>query len=390
MFRRVSASLAILFNLCLVLLAFFSTGWAAEKKTVADEVLVIGSGTVTEGNIAAAKEEAIAHAMSKAVENYLASRLGEADMINSFERLVREILPTAKDEIENFQILAENLDVDQYRVLVKVKINRDVIEEKLRLSGIATVEAPNIRILFMVSEVKGNRLSYWWKGPETFSQMTQTDVILYRVFQERGFIPVNRTLGSSGITYSEGMTSPKLDVSDLLQWGKMLSADVVISGQSVIMDDSRVFMALKAFSVKEGLELGEAAETGLRDLEKDSTVTTGLLLERVARTLVGRLRPSIVQVMSEKPADIHVFQVQLKGLRNFREYRKFREFLTKEVPGVQSVKQSRIEGGIVTIRVAFLGEREKFLGRILNREGLPLRIGLEKSQDNEIVLSVME
>ncbi len=390
MFRRVSASLAILFNLCLVLLAFFSTGWAAEKKTVADEVLVIGSGTVTEGNIAAAKEEAIAHAMSKAVENYLASRLGEADMINSFERLVREILPTAKDEIENFQILAENLDVDQYRVLVKVKINRDVIEEKLRLSGIATVEAPNIRILFMVSEVKGNRLSYWWKGPETFSQMTQTDVILYRVFQERGFIPVNRTLGSSGITYSEGMTSPKLDVSDLLQWGKMLSADVVISGQSVIMDDSRVFMALKAFSVKEGLELGEAAETGLRDLEKDSTVTTGLLLERVARTLVGRLRPSIVQVMSEKPADIHVFQVQLKGLRNFREYRKFREFLIKEVPGVQSVKQSRIEGGIVTIRVAFLGEREKFLGRILNREGLPLRIGLEKSQDNEIVLSVME
>ncbi len=390
MTRRCSSSLLLLFIFCLVCPVLFATGWAAERETVDNEVLVIGSGTVTSGNIAAAREEAIAHAMSKAVEDYLAARLGEANMISSFERLVREILPTAKDGIENFHILAKYLDVDQYRVLVKVKINRDVIEERLRLSGITTVKVPNIRILFMVSEVMGDTLSYWWKGPKTFSQMTQTDVILYRVFQERGFIPVDRSMGTSDIAYSEGMTSPKLEVSDLLKWGKIFSADVVITGRTVFLDESRVFMALKAFSVKEGLTLGEAAETGLRDLKKDSSVTADLLLEKVVRILVRRLGPSIVQKMSEKPAGIHLFQVQLRGLRNLKEYRELQDFLRKEVQGVQSVRQSRIGSGTVTITVAFQGEREKFLGRILNREGIPVKLVLQKSQDNEIVLSAAE
>ena len=211
------SSLLSLFVFCMFCPVVLATAWATETETVDNEVLVIGSGTVTKGNIAAAREEAIAHAMSKAVEDYLAARLGEADMINNFERLVREILPSAKDGIENFHILAKNLVEDQYKILVKCKINREVIEEGLRASGITTVQLPNIRVLFMVSEVNGDTLSYWWKGSESFSQMTQTDLILYRVFQERGFMPVNRSLGTSDITYSDSMTSPKLEVSDLLQ-----------------------------------------------------------------------------------------------------------------------------------------------------------------------------
>jgi hypothetical protein len=387
MIRRWSASLLSLFIFCLICPFLFSTGWAAEKGTVDNELLVIGSGTVTAGNIAAARQDAIAHAMSKALEDYLATRLGEANMITSFERLVREILPAAKDGIENFHILAKDLDANRYRVLVKVKINSEVIEERLKLNGITTVQLPNIRILFMVSEVKGDSLTYWWKGPETFSQMAQTDVILYRVFQEHGFIPVDRTLGALDIAYSKGMTSPDLKVPDLLQWGRLLSADVVIAGRTVFLDESRVYMALKAFSVKEGLALGEAAETGQRNLEKDSNTPAELLLERVARILVRRLGPSIIQETSAKPAGIQLFQVQLRGLRSLRQYRDLLEFLRKEVSGVQSVMESRIEGGTVTVTVAFLGEREKLLSGILNKEGIPAKMVLEKSQDNEIVLS---
>jgi len=390
MIRRCSASLLSLFIFSLVGAVLFSNGWAAEKGTTDNNMLVIGSGTVTTGNIAAAREEAIANAMSKALEEYLATRLGEANMISSFDRVVREILPKAKDGIENFHILAKDLDGDQYRVLVKVKINKEMIEERLKLGGITTVEMPNIKILFMVSEVKGDSLAYWWKGPETFSKMAQTDVILYRVFQEQGFVPVDRTLGALNVAYSESMTSPKLAIPDLLQWGRQLSADVVITGRTVFLGDSRVFISLKALSVKDGLVLGEGAETGLKDLGNESSVPPELLLERVARILVRRLGPAIVQGASEKPAAIQLFQVQLRRIRSLKQYRELLDFLRKEVPGVQSVKESRIGEGTVTITLAFLGEREKLLGEILNREGIPVKMLLEKSDDKEIVLSATE
>jgi hypothetical protein len=101
-----------------------------------DEILVIGTGSITDGNVARARRAAISEALIKGVESYLAQRLGSRGMINNFPRLLQNIIPKARRGIEKFRILAEEQVGAQYKILVRVKINEKLMDEKLREIGL--------------------------------------------------------------------------------------------------------------------------------------------------------------------------------------------------------------------------------------------------------------
>lgn len=365
---------------------------AGAKEASDNEILAIGSGTINHGDIASAKAAAISQALTKAMEEYLATRLGEADMINEFAKLVTQIIPSSKEGIENFQILAENTSGSNYQILVKVRVNREIVEERLRVNGISMTASPNLKILLMVSERHGENVSYWWKGPDTFSSMDQTDVALYRALQERGFTLVNHTLGIADSSFSPEMTSSELDDGSALKWGKLLSADVVIYGKSVFSDDSGVSMELRALSVKEGVELGEEKGAEQRNMEKDTgePESEDRMLDGVARKLADRLAPSLLLLTSGKSHPVGRVLVTFKGIENYKELRSLEEFLKTQVPGVKSVIQNRVTAGIVTFLVEFAGSRESFLTAIREQKGLPLKLSLEEIKEDEIVLSVAD
>ena len=65
------------------------TGRQEDEK----EILVIGRGRVDSGNIAGAKQAAIANALILGVEAYLARRLGSQGMIDNFSKLINDIIP---------------------------------------------------------------------------------------------------------------------------------------------------------------------------------------------------------------------------------------------------------------------------------------------------------
>jgi len=383
----------ILLMLCSVGLVYSSglfSGTALGKEKISDEILAMGFAKVVQGNMAAAKSEALTNAMRKAMEEYLILRLGEAGVINDFERVVREVLPAVNEAIENFHILAENTGGDAYQVLVKVKINKKVIDEKLRFSGIALEQASRSKTLFMVSEVKGERTQYWWKGPDFFSLMNQTEVLLFNAFQERGFMPINHTFGVAEGSLSPEMRREELDHTGALEWGKMLSADFVITGKSVIEDGKSVTLQLRVLSVKDGLLLTEGSETGRKDMIKGSDERSSALLERVVRKLANRLIPSMLSLGSESAAGVQHIQITLKGMRNYQEFKDVEQFLKEDLPGVQSVRQSRMSRGLLSVEVDFTGSREQLLHHILNQEKLPVKLVLENATDTEIILQVAQ
>jgi hypothetical protein len=350
----------------------------------------MGVGKIVQGNIAAGKSEAISDAMGKAMEEYLILRLGEAEMINNFDRLTNEILPAFREGIENFHILAENMTGSEYQVLVKVKVNTKVLDEKLRSSGLALEQAPQGRVLFMVSEVQGDKLQYWWKGPESFSVMDQAEVILYRIFQERGFLPINHTFGIGDRPLSPELKSRELDNASALKWGKMLSADFVVTGQSVLQDDTSATLRLRVLSVKDNVVLGEGTETSLKNQSTESGEGSGNLLETAAQKLADRLIPTILSLGTETAGKIQHIRVTLKGMRNYKDFMDLQNFLKEDVPGVKSVQQSRMSQGALSVDVDFAGSRDQLLHRLLTQEKLPLKLSLQSETEAAIVLLVSQ
>ena len=328
-----------------------------EGKPSENEVFAIGTGVIVSGNLARAKENAISQALMKGVEIYLVRRLGSQGVANNFQRLIQEIIPKAEEDIENFHILAEDQIGAKWKVLVRLRINDKVLDERLRQSGIVFTEGPPVKLLFLVSETRGESVSYWWRDPEIRSSLSPTELALHNVFQERGFNPVNRVLSVPEAEYTEHMRSPELQDVDVLRWGTLFSAGVVIYGQAEVIEEKEVSISLEAFDVSQGKRICQdiLSEPVLEGPEgRERIIET---LERAVKLLAARLTPTIIRSSAADQEMISRVEITLKGLSSYKQFRLFRDFLRRDVTGVKSVRQTRVRKDSMSIAVEFKGDK---------------------------------
>ena len=358
---------------------------AGERAPAENEVFAIGTGKIFSGNVASAKKSAISQALMKGVESYIVRRLGGQNIVNSFERILQEILPTAEEDVENFNILAECQIGEKYQVLVKMKINEKVFNKRLSEAGLIVTEGPPTKLLFMVSETRNTGSSYWWKDPEIYSALNPTELALHKAFQKRGFSPINRTLYMPETGFEGDMRIVDLEDSNILRWGRLFNADVVIFGRTEILEDRGVSLTLRVFEVNREMEILQdmQIETTDKDLETQEAIMKAL--ESLADKLAERFAPAITELSRDQ---IQKLEITLMGLSSYKQLNVFTDFLRKQVLGVQSVRQVRVRKDSITIEVEFQGDRYRFLDSVLNHENLPFPLNLAETQEGNILLKL--
>ncbi len=95
-----------------------------------------------------------------------------------------------------------------------------------------------------------------------------------------------------------------------------------------------------------------------------------------------------MMAMELPEAKISQLALTLKGLRNFRQFREFKDFLEKKIPGVKSIRQTRLKGNSLYISVEFLGDEERFLDKISKHEKLPFGADLARTEEGEIIVVI--
>lgn len=363
-----------------------------DEKDVQNEILVIGTGIIERGNVAKAKEAAISEALILGVENYLTHRLGKQGMINNFRRLFQDIIPSAEEEVENFNILAEEHTASLYKILVRVKINEKVMEQKLRETGLLLMIGSPIKILFLVSQVEPEKgkIAYWWHNPENDSGLTPTELALHRVFQERGLQPINRLLNIPEENYTQDMTDLDLSDEKAIRWGEIYTADVIIHGRCEIFAGVRVILRLSAVDVKRRLLINQATEIERTKADFEDRDQIMASVEKAIRKIAVKMIPSIIDAVEPPKESLQQIDMVLKGLKNFQQFRAYRDYLRKEIPGVKSVRQTRIRGDAMSIQVEFTGDRDEFLDKVLEHKNLPFEVEMEITEEGEIVIKIQE
>ena len=389
MVKKSVKTIFIFFLLCLFLWQVPFVHAETEGKTSENEVFAIGTGAIVGGNLAQAKKRAVSDALMKGVENYLVGRLAKQGVVNNFQRLIEEIIPKAGEDIENFHILAEDQIGAKWKVLVRLRINDKVLNERLRQAGIVFTEGPPLKLLFLVSEKRGGNISCWWIDPETRSALSPTELVLHRLFQERGFRPINRVMSVPEAEYTEDMLSAGLQDTGILKWGKLFSADVVLYGQAEVIEEKEVSISLEAFDVSQGMRicqdaLFEPVMEGPQGREK--IIET---IDRAVKLLAARLTPTIIRVSVSDQEMVNSVEITIKGLKSFLQFRLLRDFLRKDVTGVKSVRQTRLRKDSISIAIEFTGDKYELLDRVLNHENLPLEINLHQTGEDEFLLTVL-
>jgi len=353
-----------------------------------DEILVLGTARIAGGNVARAKAAALSEALRKGVEEYLARRLGSRGMVNNFPRIIHEVLPRAKDQVENFHILAEEKTDRYFNILVRVKINEKLMDEKLRGVGLIIMDGPPINILFLVSQVhpEKDQGTYWWMDPDSVSALTETELALFRIFQERGFSPINRMSYSPEGDFPMEMRAPELSPEAVATWGKAFSADVAVYGICNITESQGVSIALTAFDVLTGTVIMETNQVEPFTSGDDQRVQVALN-KAIGRASAG-LSPAIIENKKTAGKKFNAFPLVLMGVKNFRQYKAFRDFLSKDIPGVSSVKQKKIRGDSLFLSVEYDGDSDGLIDMISNHPKSPFPLDIMKNEEGAILIHI--
>ena len=369
-----------LFFLCL------STAWAqGEEKGASRDILVVGTAQVVEENVARARTAAVGDALNKGVEQYLLQALGDRGAVRHFGRVVRDLISTDNREVEKFTILAEERVGRHYKVLVRTRINERMMAERFREHGISLVPVRPVNVLFLVGQVEQpeNRVAYWWTAPEARMPLSVAELALHRVFEESGFLAVNRLAMSLEGRYGPAMTAPDLDFEEVLRWGELFSVPVLFQGRCEIIEQREVHLFIEALGVEQGRVIGRESRSEIAEGSREGLM---LALEKATREIALSLGPSVRKALESDTAGASRIEVVVKGLRSFRDLRGVMEALEKEVEGVQSARQTSVAGDSVGLLVEFSGPRHEFVRRIAGRPTLPFLIDDAVMEDEVVVL----
>jgi hypothetical protein len=352
------------------------------------EVLSVGRASVAGSNLVRAKEEALNQALRRGVETYLIRHFGRTAMTENFGRIMEDLLPQILGDIENYHILAENRIGDNYDVLVRVGMNEGRIKEKIERAGLSPRDLPPLKMLFMVADLEDGQTSYWWADPGLYPTVGPVDVVLYNVFRERGFRPVNRTLGIAESELPSGIRTPELTEAEAAEWGQAFSADLVIHGSVDRSDKNAPSLKLKVLRVTEPAQICETEETLKPGETIDPTNPSGDVLEMLVARSAETLIPCITNAMAPKEQRAGRVEIVMEGLKGFNQLREFKRFLTSELDDVKSVVETRMKYRTVCLSVAYSGDRKALLRQILGREIASVSFDLMQAEEDKIVLKV--
>jgi hypothetical protein len=374
----------------ILLLSVCCPAVAVERGSVGGDVLAIGKGRIVKGNLARARENAVSEALEKGVEEYLIKRLGSENMINNFPRLIHEVVPSAREGIENFHILAEEQRGEDYKILVRIKINEKVLEEKLKEIGLVLMQGPSASVLFLVSQLGPDpqRVSYWWKDPESDAPMTPTELALHRVFQERGFNPIRRLYNVPEGDYGADMRSLDLPDEAAIEWGRRFDADLVIHGRCEIVGAEEVYLNLTAFDAKAGVKVHQERQRIKIDADAAGSELVLQPIVSIVNKAAAGLAPAVLGEFKAPEVKLAELEISLQGVKNLRQFNELMNFLEQDVTGVESVRPTKVKGNVIELSVMFKGDPDELLDRLAKQDILSFQMNLNRYSEKGIRIEV--
>ena len=356
------------------------------KEAVPGERVVTGTGIIVRQNVALARNEAISQAFSKALEEYLIHRLGSQGVADNFQRLDEAILSKTKEEIQDYQVISEFMTDRHVRVLMKVRVNEAVLEQKLRNMGLRRTDSIQTDVLFLVSEQKkGSSAIYWWGDPSRQTSLTQTDLSLSRVFEDRGFRIINRSFFPPEEGYDAGMLDAQLTVEEAVKWGKLLSAQIVIAGEANLYGASRASVFLRAIKVLDGTIIAQGYREGTADKKRrDEDSAIGLAISSWANDMI----PHIIEGIKSAQKAVNNIIIMIKGLESYRALRELKEFLEGNFPEIKSVLERSLKKDSVEISVKTSGSPERLAKMVLKHPKRPFSFEVSELSDQGFTLVI--
>ena len=342
---------------CLCAGLLFVNSSAAKSKDTIKVVEVIASGALAGNKIDSARQQAISGGLVSAVALASIDLLPMEAHVEYFEMLNQILYDQVDEFIQDYKVLTEFVADSQYRVVMRVTVRLDKVEDQLSNAGVILTQEAMPRILIFMAEQKleEDTPTYWW-GEKLIFVVPSSEVAMADVLREKGFTIVPR-----GNLVEPLNHELDLSIEEAITIGRHLTADIVVVGVSKEEKSSNTMggtiksykgsVAVKAYRTDTGgavatvsraaVAAGEqAVQAGQEALSNAGALTA----EELSKQIIAER-----QIAASTVPSVEIVIIGTGELKNFVKFRK----MLGTISGVSGINIKEIKPNESTITVDY-------------------------------------
>ena len=358
------------------------------------EIEVVGTGSTTTNNSAAAFSRAEDAAIRQAVERVAEQLIGHDAVVSGYPLLKERVLKKPRRYLKEFRITSRIDKGSTVIVRMVCQITADVLARDLKAIGLMGEPATGLPKIAVLPDPKGG--AGWWNvggkkdapAPITRALVTALRAKGFQVVEPR---PPKKPLPlkAAVATIRKFAAAQKADAFVAVRWEiETSSADM----DGVVYAATRVRLrSVSAISTKDGKRLakvsgnGTAGRTVVKSLsDKERAALEAEALAQASEIIAGRLAAALGGGTSS-PGRITLV---VAGLGTFAEYVRFRQVLASQLKTVNAVTLIGAERGEMAFDVMLAKSPAAFADEVAAQDFSGFDVKVTERRDDRVVIHV--
>ncbi len=381
--------------MCFILIAVALLMPASGAFAAREDATCITTGQykVDGQNVAGAKQAAIKEALKHAVQSTFATLVSQQELGDNLDYFYDQVLAHAMDFVATYRVINGIEHNGAYLVGVESKISLNLLEKRLRDSGVFNQAQNNPLVLLLISEQGPEDMEprCWWQ-PGEGSEYDSVAVKQIETLFTQAHIP----LAVSGPDYPDPSAynvvfSSLDDPTAAIALGQALKADMVILGKASAqesfnrMGDEKTFeagielMALDPVTQKKIAQT--AANATAKSIDEAEGVAQALTqaADAAGLTMKAKIASFWTQAMKEKKT----FDLYVEGERFLTRFIALKRQL-KEIRGIEDISPRELGSTHAIMEVIYKGTPAEFADAVMLKTFDEFGIDVSIASDNAV------
>jgi hypothetical protein len=349
--------------IALVALALSCPGARADQEQRFATVYTVGSSGVQGADMSAGRDEAVEDSLVTAVTQVLTQLMPPESLAANFQQLSQSILAHTDQFVPDYQMLTETTYGNTHHVLVKATVAVQRLKDALKKADIyfGPRQFPQVLLCIAEKQLDQGGFRYWWSG-QAYARSGAAADAMAQIAREKGFDLISPRMDQSLTAYP-----PELSVPEAVSLGQQQGAEVVVVGQAVAEEvpetaaaDQKSFratVAVRAYSVKNGQEIGQAQQIAVaagNDPESDSRQA----IEKAARAAGEELTGRMAAAWFSKGMGKSKIEIQVAGINgHIAAFVRLRGAMGA-MSGVDEIQRKEMQADTAVLLVDYQGSAQ--------------------------------
>jgi len=380
--------------LCTLIL--FGLTWAQANSKPAQEVTASGMGSIINGDVAHARDDAIEDALRKGLEQVMGMMVSAETLVENFQLIEDNIFSKTQGYVQHYDVVQEGKrDESLYEVTVHAVVKMSDLKSDLEAiqTLIRRKNTPRMMVLIdetNIGETPGMHL--------VTTDLNTAENALMDQFMSKGFRFVDQQTVKANMDKAVAAAILRGDVAKAAALGKSNGAEVVVTGKAVAKATETEAFGTKIRS-QQATVTARAIRTDTGDIIATGSaqgafphiddMTGGA---KAIQKACAQLSEDLMQkILDRWQSDVNAgatMTLKVQGISGYSQLKKFEASLKYYVRGLTTVTRREYSGQYATFEVEMKGNADDLAERLDGQNIDGIQVSVTAMSQNSVTVQL--